>query len=1235
LSIFLCPDTPIGANTQSIAYRLDALQAGVRVKVVARLNAVTKELAITTDAHTSDHPTSFESILTTTENAATSSSSNVVDISSSAHLDMLDLDVDNVSPVTGNTNAGHVRISDIPASTSHRFTLEGKEATDLDRTVSVRLALSDTANNPNEGLLIERFDPDAGGKLVGRIDMQDIAKSFDIHVDATLKPEGNVATATPVHATITGAQVASPSQSLEMQQWNGTQLLSVLEASSFASSYTIDVTVLRKTINNQVKDAGGDFFASFPNGAPAGGVMQLSRYRRVDDADILDSRFYFGGFSPETSFHVLAHGDPDDPTGSEINVENSATVSDQLIQVLRYPVNQDPQRFVLAGSTADTGAIFAPVDGRNLRWDSVPKTYDFVTDLTRQPSRVPATITMDVTSTPAMPSGKLEVTEKQTDGTLGFILKAFNSNLHLDGNFQGTLTNPSRARIARDNFGSRPDQALQVYLKDGSNLKTQVRFMGPSATTTGLVSGTGSQVDGVITGIPDTYDYDMSLVTDAQGRPTDATLSGQFSAAAPNMDVHFVDNRKGIELHQHDLPSHFSYVVHAENFDGSGRPQKVRLAATDQTTRLADGVLEAKYRGLHFYMQGLAKTFSYDISVTGGIDNPATATFSQRQSELNPDQLVQLVAEQGGGQRLAVTLRNRGSSVLPESASHMDFFWGGVPKDFDATIGRSLSQDGAHVNVNVDTLGEDVPTASVALRQYRSGQRQELRLWGLAPRLDGTLQYGGSLADPNRLHVDLQSSVRHATDALQMLSYNGSELEANVFAHGGDGIAPVQETATRANATFVGLPAGVTLDYTNSKDGNGNETAFTASVHNKNAAGQDTPNPDGRITLEFKKNGVISRRVTGADLPAALTNLSYTFPNSQPDGNGHWNCLGDIGYNATSSTADVGVRMVINRGCMNGTLIADITDVPSQGFATAEVLRDGSATFLTQLVGATRQSVTKAVIEAPVPNDVADFVNDDVHFGPTQICPEYGKFLGIAVGCTDVHIEANQQYRKLRVRLEAEGLQDAQLKTNVGQNGDAKPYPQGFDDIDEKLWDLLPIFAVRNDGTGTIKAFISGEDDPSVDSNLYQMTRCCLRTWKTSTIEDNFDPDGKPLALRFYGWQVGTGHCGADFDPALAKCNLDGFELTNTRDDNMRNASYPIPFEPRFNAYDASSNGFVSNPVTTTYYVPNLYDIFMSSDAGNGNRSRWFSETPGGIRTDWYFQSLLREYEVDPFDFGA
>ncbi|HEX9711986.1 MAG TPA: hypothetical protein VGB52_05445 [Actinomycetota bacterium] len=1245
LSIYLCPDIS-AFPSQRLDYRLNALRSGVRVKVGVTMNLVTKELAFSTDARTSDHPTSFGMTLTQTTDAATSTSSNVLDTSSTALLDSLDLTVTSTPPTGSRAAEGHVRVTNIPAAVTHRYTISGKEATDTDRTISLRLALENNAPNPGEQLFVERLDSSDGGRLTGRLDMQNVPRDFDMTIDGILKPEGDVRTATPIQATIRGTQSASVNEMMQLQQWNGAQLLSILDASSFASEYEIGITVLRDEFGAQLKDTGGALSASFPAGPPAGGVLQLSRYRRVGQTDVLDSRFDFENFSTLTEFRVRAHGDPDDPTGTEISLENLAGVPNQLIQVLRYPVNASPQRFVLAGPSADQSAIYAPVDGRNLRWDAIPRKFDFVTDLTRQPNRMPATIAIDIQSTSATPNGRIEVTEKQPDGTLGFILKAFNARTRLEGTFQGTLTNPKRARIARSNFGSRSDQALQVYLKDGATLETQVRFMGPEATTEDLESGAGTEVDGIFTSVPDDYDYDMTLTTDAQGHPTDATLTGSNSAAAANMDVVFSDNRKGIQLHQHALPKSFSYVVHAENFDSGGNPKLMRLAATSQSSANANAVLEAKYRSLHLLLKGLTETFSYDVSVTGPIDNPATATISQRQSDPNPNQLVQMVLEQDTSQRLAVTLKNRPDSVLPETASYMDLVWSSVPQDFDVTVGRSQSDDGAHANVTVDTHGADLPEATVRLRQHRPNQRQELYLKGLSATLSGSLRYGGSLGDPNTLQVQLQSSGRHDTDAFQALSYTGSDLEASIVAKAGAAVPPISASGSRLKAVYDFLPPGVTLQYTNTKDENGHETAFSAVLHNTDASGNDAPNPSGAINLEFfDGNGVPTRTIRATDLPAVLTQLKYTFPPPNPNEND--NCLGRIGYEGSSSTLDLELDLFVPRGCFAGRVTANIADVPHLGFEKAELLRSGDATFLTRMDGAAREVVTKAVIEAPVPDDVAQFLNKPIDFDQghaKQLCPAVGSFAGRGVGCMDVRITANPSYDNVRVRLEADGLRSAQLKSNLGLNGTTKrPYPSGFDDIDRDLWDLLPLFAVRNDGTGSIKVFLSGDDNPNVTSTLHQEARCCVRTWKTAGDEMDYSLD-KPLGLRFYAWQVESGHCGTDSDQSLSKCNLDGEELTNTFGANIHAhppepfySDEPVPFDPKFIAFsydenpEEQRNGFLSNPGTTTYYVPNLYDTFLS----DGPSARWYAHNLAGWQTDWYFHSLLREYEVDPFGLGA
>lgn len=239
-----------------------------------------------------------------------------------------------------------------------------------------------------------------------------------------------------------------------------------------------------------------------------------------------------------------------------------------------------------------------------------------------------------------------------------------------------------------------------------------------------------------------------------------------------------------------------------------------------------------------------------------------------------------------------------------------------------------------------------------------------------------------------------------------------------------------------------------------------------------------------------------------------------------------------------------------------------------------------------------------------------------------------------AIGCLDITAHGNPHFTGLRMDVQARDLSQVTVATNVGPGGEVAAYPGTSDrKEDHRLWQILPLFAIRNEGSGSIVMELHGQDDPTEVNEVYQEAQCSVKTdvLKTDSISSTINVD-RPLQVRFYSWIVRQGSCAGSSQsgPSPVKCNGSGDEL---RDDFGQNAhcggpggEETIPFHPRFIASSSTRSALTSRAETTMYFVPNLFDRFMASEDGG----RWYGHDPFRFcQSDWFFSSLLREYEPD------
>lgn len=174
---------------------------------------------------------------------------------------------------------------------------------------------------------------------------------------------------------------------------------------------------------------------------------------------------------------------------------------------------------------------------------------------------------------------------------------------------------------------------------------------------------------------------------------------------------------------------------------------------------------------------------------------------------------------------------------------------------------------------------------------------------------------------------------------------------------------------------------------------------------------------------------------------------------------------------------------------------------------------------------------------------------------------------------------------------------------------------------------------MRNLSGGNVVARLSGQDDPNQNNTLHQEVQCCYQFWKTANHQMDYSLN-QDLRVRFYSWSVRQGSCagarGSGSDPRM--CNSNGEEIRDDLGQNMHCGfppfEEPVPFPPRHDAF-RDFNVLGVAPGETRYFVPNLFDMFMS-EPRDGGTARWIARNLARTcQSDWYLGSMLREYEPD------
>lgn len=270
------------------------------------------------------------------------------------------------------------------------------------------------------------------------------------------------------------------------------------------------------------------------------------------------------------------------------------------------------------------------------------------------------------------------------------------------------------------------------------------------------------------------------------------------------------------------------------------------------------------------------------------------------------------------------------------------------------------------------------------------------------------------------------------------------------------------------------------------------------------------------------------------------------------------------------------------------------------------------------------KAAKKVTLRMAAPEDLVRFVESPPSVEAEEFCKPYAA----ALGCMDITIRANPDFQDVRMDVQASDLSRVTVATNVGEGGRPSAYPgSSTRKEDHRLWELVPLIAVKNEGSGTITVEVTGADNPAVESELYQKVACCTIEPKPFTRESTIDLD-RPLHIRFYSWIVRQHSCqGVSQSGSYpVKCNGLDQELRDDFGQAVACGGETVPLDPKFIASDPSRSAARSRSGTTMYFVPNLFDSFMSDAPGSG---RWHAWVLGGCKSDWFFGSLLREYEPD------
>ena len=1271
MRVNLCLDLgTVIAPTQRVVHQVDALAEGINAKVTVSWNVLGRRVRIVTDSRSQPLPVDAGtgpaitpsypcSILSGQSGGPTDTTDGTcvevvappdpsaltldaaITTAANGPVDAVDLYVDQGTGGGTWTPVYRLGVSRPPASSGHPYQLHAEQPTASDRDLLLRLSLADGATpNPDESLVLEQF---SAGTVAFRLRLSDVPGSFSTVMAGNLGA-GDIGSAPLVSGTIDSVttQPAAPDEILDVERFVGGELSERLTIEGFAPTYHYGFETLFGTGG---EERGAVLDTSFSTGAPGEGRLALARYQGANLNTSLDLR----GLSGATRFETTISGDRNDPDGQTLAMDlaNQGRVPGQLLQVVQYPSGGVPRRLVLSDADVDESVVVPAVAGENLRWSSVPPTFHLDLTVANQSSGpgagLPGRVVVAGTSTDPSPANSLQITsDLGSQGTFGLVHNALTPDHELIIDVSGSLSNIEHARFERRNNASRPQQATQLWLRDSSGLRSQIAFLGTEPATDGLVEGPAAELDGTATGVPDDYAIEFAVTTSPEGVPTDFELEGTNSSFASEMDLRVADRSRGLALRAASLTTDYAYRLHADFVDGQPR------AATIESLRASadnpEGVLDVSFQGLRLAARSLKPTFTLRAEVLeGALPEPTRFRLHLDQPEANPSQLLQFAAYDGAiddqvSPRFALTVANGGAApILPVEATHADVLITDAPATFQLELGRPANPGGGAAELSGE--GPDSPGTAVKVRQIRPGDRQELHMVGLAATWTLKLFYEGALANPDAARIELAAPVRHSTDVVEILTYEGGSSPSQRFVlRGADGTVPVTTPATMADADFRGISESLVLRY--QRGTTSGRERFEVGLDNRDAAGAPVALPAAKGNIRRLQAGQLSEELNLERLPASMS-LSYTYPNAVI-GSLADNCLGDIGYSATDSSLLVELRQRSETACLPGDVFAHIDGVPSLGLDRAELRPDGSGVFKTRPDPATGQlqEIPELTLSAPVPKAVADFVNKPVNIG-TEICPSYDP---TGLFCADVQFSLDPNYTHMRLDLAAEQLSDAEISTNIGLNGQPKPEPPGgvahTAAVGHLLWANLPLFAISNQSAGGLRVALSGED--AGGSNLVQDLQCCTSLIKTASRHMELDLAGKPLGARFYGWDVRAGSC-AGSSGGPVKCNQSGQELEYTfgslvhsygteLDDNL-------PFHPRFDAYEmptevggALQSKFLSAPGSTRYYVPNFFDLMLSQPGAEGEPpERWSVHNyVYHQQTNWFYAILLHEYLPDP-----
>jgi hypothetical protein len=862
----LCPDVTSVTSNPRLTYQLDALSANVHARVVVTYQAQGVQIRMVTDAHQNQLPVDSGSGAAINSSYDCQSSTlpvvgplplggtvpqdtqdgfclELVRLPSDADTQHVQITSDSTGPLdaveffqdqpasSSFLPKYHLVVNNLPVSVSHQFDLTARDATAGNRSLYLRLQLADTTVGANETLTLEKYTD--SGALNDRLRLSGIPASFDTTFDGVLEDAGDVTTAEVKNATIHGTQTAAPNETLVVEHYSSSTLNDLLTLSSFAADFRFAAEVRKDSAGTLV---GGKIDATFQQGVPANGRLQVARYLPDSNGNArLDTYLDMQRFAPATSFETTTRGPASDPTGLVADVSNSTPVTTQVIRALQYPDGGAQRRLVFAGPSATIGQIGDPVLGQNVVWNGAPATYHLDFDVTAQsgsgadPTLPGQVVIQGTASADVATSNLLQVSELRSSGqTVGVNLGSLTQNHYLKINVLGSLSLDGlrSLRIERDSHAANTAQTMQLYVREPSGaLSTKVNFTGPQPYTAGLLTQTATTVEGAVSSVPGHFVLAGTFNRDSSNRLNDAHLTGSSPAAAPDMDIVLIEKVRGFSAHLHSLMTTYDYGVHVD-YDNNGSPTQAVFTA-DQSTDNDGAVFDVKYgvngANLRFVAGGLARTVTDTVKITEGtLSNPLGATITQSQSTDNPNSLLQLVAYPVGSTtaRFALTTRNASAGVAPESGSLGDVLWTGVPKNYTLHVSRNLSssQGAANIDVSLSSARRD---ADLRMRQVCTGGRtsctagssQQLTIHGLGTSPSFALTYNGSVNSPSALHLRAIDGTRASTDWIELAGYQGTALRDRFVLHGTAASVPSAPAASTIDGDYSGLPGDVSLDY--------------------------------------------------------------------------------------------------------------------------------------------------------------------------------------------------------------------------------------------------------------------------------------------------------------------------------------------------------------------------------------------------------------------------------------